>query len=239
MHALAHSKVVHRQGELQYQCWKIGNAELWLQTLAGEEVTAKRIIDLSPHYAGETQNEVQLQQRVVRDRDSPLDYAFIAHSQSDMCPLVFNVPVIDAEPIIPTYAKVQITAFAENINVFPSETAYEQQKKPNKGWASKALVPIGTFKPNGEKIDPPDSRAIIAGIVTETASLVNKHTDKSFQWAKLNSYLYDYDVVAGPDTCDQPLNVGNVVVGSFWLSAKLLFIENKEPEGVTAGGEQN
>ncbi len=225
---LERGEVVEHKGEFQYVCWTNGNAELWLLARVDPQTSARKIVDLSTHYSGKTRTDLKLYRRVVREEASLLSTGYVAYSNSDSCPIVFDVPVTHEEQSLPCLAKVQITAFAQRIEVFASELEQDERRAVEGGWASRALVPCGTFRPNGEKIEPPDSMAIIAGVVTETESFVNPHTGHSYQWAVINSYLYDYDVVVGPDICKQPLAIDNVIVGTFWLSAKLHSLDGIE-----------
>jgi|688.fasta_scaffold187928_3 hypothetical protein len=215
--------VVARSSSLQYECWSLGNIELWLQTYEGAEQAASRIIDLSPHYIGSTRVRVVLKSRVIRERQSPLDHAYVAQVIGDGYPFAFDSPYVDADPEIPSEVTLQITAFAHELNVFDDESGYDQMRS-GEGWATRSFVPCGMLEPAGARIEPPFSMAMFTGIVKSAAQEFNSYTGKSFQSAAVSSYSADYDIVVGPDVCERRLEVGNVVSGTFWMSGK--FIEN-------------
>src|SRR6185437_5390793 len=88
--SLNNGHVVARRSALQYECWSLGNIELWLQTKEGTEQKASRIINLSPHYAGTTRVRVLVKARIKRQNDGPLDHAYVAEVTDDGYPFVFD-----------------------------------------------------------------------------------------------------------------------------------------------------
>lgn len=88
---------------------------------------------------------------------------------------------------------------------------------------SESFIPSGTFRPGGERIEPPVAAAIFAGTVLEARKITNKDTGLGFYHAKVKTLGGEVDLVVSPDSpTGNHLRPGAVVHGSFWLSGLLL-----------------
>jgi hypothetical protein len=133
-------------------------------------------------------------------------------------------------------ARLAITAFAEAIEVWPSERAYEAAHPAaivddaatpgDPALASQSLIPTGLFLDEPRRrlwrrrrADPvPTAHALVTGIVRNVAVRKNSLTGREFTWLELATYGASYDAVVAPDDAEG-LSEGAVVQGGFWLIA--------------------
>ncbi|MGC4082208.1 MAG: hypothetical protein QM736_08915 [Vicinamibacterales bacterium] len=77
------------------------------------------------------------------------------------------------------------------------------------------------MSPAGEPVDPPESHALISGVVVDAARQHNAVTGEPFWWALVDTLGGTFDVVINPELLDTPIEPGNVLSGWFWLSGRL------------------
>lgn len=115
---------------------------------------------------------------------------------------------------------LNVTAFAERMDVFADEAAYRASGTP---MAVQSLIPSGMFAPGGGAagdwgVTP---RALISGTVRSAERLVNALTGLEFVHVFVESYAaITYDIVVDPADLDDPPAVGTIVSGQFWLSCR-------------------
>lgn len=115
--------------------------------------------------------------------------------------------------------EVNVTAFAETIDVFADEAAYRASGTP---MAVQSLIPSGMFAPGGGSQEDwvVAPRALISGTVLSAARLVNELTGLEFVHAVVESYGGTYDIVIDPADVEGPPPVKSIVSGQFWLSCR-------------------
>lgn len=199
--------------------------ELWLQVTPGN-----RLIGMNPHFRGRSSMRVQLEARVLRDDHTALDGAFRAWAMPEgddedarLFPFVFDAPDADVHATLelPATALVQLAGFAHEIMSFPSEAAFAASPRGAK-FASRAFVPSGLVGPDGEELAAPRAYAIIIGHVRESATLENQLTHRPYHWALLETYGGAMDAVIDPALLPEAPPKDGVVMGSFWLSGRIL-----------------
>ena len=199
--------------------------ELWLQVTPDH-----RVIGMNPHFRGRSSMRVWLDSRIARDDHTTLDGAFHAWAMPEgddedarLFPFVFDAPDADVHTALalPTTALVQLAGFAHDLMSFPSLDAFTASPR-GATFASKAFVPTGLFAPDGEEAPQPRAYAIIIGHVMESATLENQLTHLPYHWALVHTYGGALDVVIDPAVLPELPVPGGVVMGSFWLSGRIL-----------------
>jgi hypothetical protein len=199
--------------------------ELWLQVTPDH-----RVVGMNPHFRGRSSMRVQLEARVPRADHTALDGAFRAWAMPEgddeaarLFPFVFDAPDADvhAALALPATALVQLAGFAHEVVGFPSAEAFAASPR-GATFASRAFIPAGLFGADGEELAEPRAYAVVIGHVQESATLENQLTHRPYHWALLDTYGGAMDVVADPAVLGEMPKPGGVVMGSFWLSGRIL-----------------
>jgi hypothetical protein len=213
--------------EGQYLKWAPPSGEqLWLQVKHNGDA-----MGMNPHFEGKSSVRVAVETRVARDSHTPLDGTFLAWanppagaSAGGDYPFAFDCPDAATHDALtlPVTLTAQIAAFAQQITVYESEAAYDvAQAAQGLPFGSRSFIPSGLISPSGEPVTPPESHALIAGHVLEAAERRNAVTGQSFWWALVDTVGGTFDVVIDSSLVSDPVHVGNVVAGWFWLSGRL------------------
>ena len=209
-----------------YLHWRAPNgAELWLQMDPDG-----RVISLTPHFASGKTISLKITERLVRPGAGELDGAFFgwAHGnpddERDDVPFVFDAPDFRAhdELELPAEMGVQLTAFTHELQIYESPQAYADFQHDEPKLSSKHIIPIGLFTPEGEKLDPPESRIIMTGHIQEAKELTNPVTESTFHWVRADTLGGEVDVVIHPEFVGEALVAGGVISGSFSLIGRLI-----------------
>src|SRR5205085_6719968 len=140
-------------------------------------------------------------------------------------PFVFDCPdaAIHDALTLPATLTAQIAAFAQQITVYESRSAYDAaQAARGQSFESRSFIPSGLISPSGEPVTPPESHALIAGQVIEAAERRNAVTGHPFWWALVDTVGGTFDVVIDPALLSKlPIEAGHVISGWFWLSGRL------------------
>jgi hypothetical protein len=84
------------------------------------------------------------------------------------------------------------------------------------------------FTPAGDRTVPPEAHAIFTGHIAASSIKTSDLTGANYFWALVDSLGAIFDVVIDPEICTTEPQVGGVLTGSFWLSARLMeFVEEK------------
>ena len=214
-------------GEGQYLKWAPPSGEqLWLQVKRTGDA-----MGMNPHFAGKSAVRIALETRVIREAHTPLDGTFIGwanppqdRSLAGDYPLAFDCPdaAVHGGLALPAVVLVQIAAFAQQITAYGSVAAYDAaMTAQGMAFASKSFIPSGLISPSGQPVDPPESHALIAGHVIESAERRNTVTGHPFWWALVETIGGTYDAVIDPSLLPALPRAGTVVSGWFWLSGRL------------------
>ena len=215
-------------GAGQYLKWAPPSGEqLWLQVKHSGDA-----MGMTPHFQGKSSVRVAVEARITRDAHTPLDGTFLAWANPPAgaatggdYPFVFDCPdaATHAALALPATVTAQIAAFAQQVTVYESQSAYDvAQAAQGLPFESRSFIPSGLVSPSGEPVTPPESHALIAGQVIEAAEQRNAVTDQPFWWALIDTVGGTFDAVIDPSLlAGQEVCVGNVISGWFWLSGRL------------------
>lgn len=214
-----------------YLCWRgPSGCELWLQIDRDQ-----RLVGMNPHFDGGARVRVALT-NAMRRPPVALDGAFhgIAEPPPDTPPdgahrLAFDCPNFRAcdDVRLPSVATVQLAAFAHDLRLFESLEDYEAAMAHDDGaLQSQAYVPCGLLHP--ERGAPP-TLALVAGHVRRAELRTNALSGRPFYWMSVRSRAGVLDVVAHPELVRQEPRFGGVVLGSFWVSGRLLSYAQRRP----------
>lgn len=203
-------------------------AELWIQMSKQNE-----LIGVNPHFKGKSKRLVSITASIDRP-ESVLDGAFHSwaapmengNPESGAYPFVFDVPNHKKydEIEIPQTIEIQLSAFAQELDYYESEDAFDNGQEGEPKWTSQSFVPSGLFNiDDGDDPSPPEALGIFAGIIKLTEKSKNEFTGQEFYWMLVDTLGGEIDVLADPRFFENAIpNVGGVVHGQFWLSGNLL-----------------
>ena len=207
----------------QYFYWRDGSgAELWLQ------VADDQFLGMAPHFTGDSEVHARLDFRVPSSDGSPFDGAFRAAAVTDTgdYPFIFDSPEFMrlSRLDLPCEVILQVAAFAHELEVFDSESAFAAAQSANADAGSPTLL-ARHFSHSDRLDDGPDnlsqSRAVLNGVVLSSEECANSLTGRRFIWASVECEAGTFDIVADPTLLSLPPAVGSVVSGSFWLSGRV------------------
>jgi len=213
--------------EGQYLKWAPPSGEqLWLQlTRSGDAM------GMTPHFEGRSRLRIGIEARVTRKTHTPLDATFLAWANppdgsatGGDYPFVFDCPdgAIHEDAPLPMVAEVQLAAFAQQLTLHDSEEAYRaSQSAEGMNFPARSFIPSGLISPTGEPVVPPESHALISGVILEAAPRRNAISGAAFWWALVDAPGGTFDVVIDPDLLDREPRAGHVLSGWFWLSGRL------------------
>jgi hypothetical protein len=187
---------------------------------------------MNPHFAGKSSIRLGVEARVARPTHTPLDGTFLAWANPPAgaatggeYPFAFDCPdaATHLDLALPTVVDAQVAAFAQQVSLYESARAYASSPaaEGSRG-ESRSFIPSGLISPAGEPVIPPESHALIAGLVLEAAPRVNAVSGAQYWWALVDTLGGTFDVVIDPALLPDEPRAGNVVSGWFWLSGRLV-----------------
>lgn len=195
----------------------VSGSQLWVQVNKKNEC-----IGMNPHFSGKS-NMYSLLNEFVDRPDSILDGAIHAWGepegtieQAGLFPFVFDLPNSNmySNIVLPQLLHIQLTAFTHELTVYPNEENYFSQQEGEVKFATQSFIPTGLFGESGS----PQATAMFTGNVLETERLQNATTGEFFNWSLIETLGGTIDMVTDERLLLQPIEVGNIVNGSFWLS---------------------
>ena len=206
----------------QYIRWAPGGgAEVWAQ-FAG-----RRMVGLTPHFAGSTALRAGIIDRVHLPDDSALEGGLHAWANAPAdgpldqgeYPFVFAVPDFRGldRMRVPAAARVQLAAFAHELDVHASEAAYRASQQAEVKFAPESFIPLGMFVEEGQA---PVPLALIAGHVLAAERRTNP-AGGPFWWMHVRTLGAEIDVVAEEALVPEPPTAGGIVSGEFYLSGRV------------------
>ena len=199
----------------------ISGSQLWAQVNKKNEC-----IGMNPHFSGKSNMYTLLNASVDRP-DSILDGGLHAWAepegtieQAGLFPFVFDLPNSNMYPdiVLPQLLHIQLAAFTHELTVHANEEEYLAQQEGEVKFAAQSFIPSGLFGESGA----PQSTAMFTGNVLETKRLQNATTGEFFNWSLVETLGGTIDMVTDEELLLQPIEVGNIVNGSFWLSGTLI-----------------
>jgi hypothetical protein len=202
------------------------NAQIWLQFDKQGNWLA-----LNPHYKGKSRRLVELTE-TMSSTEYPMEGSYhcwaIEENEGEnnkIYPFVFEVPDYTAiAPItFPFVATIQLTAFASELSIYDSITAFENAQDAEIKMAVQSFIPSGLFS-SPEEEQPSASRAFgfFAGIINEWEKKRNEMTGAHYYWLLTDTLGGEIDVVADERFFEKAPVTGGVLQGNFWLCGQIL-----------------
>jgi hypothetical protein len=209
-----------------YIRWEAGGGvELWGQLNERDELLA-----INPHYSGKTRTSVGLMARVTR-QGAPMDGGFLCWAQpfgnepiSGLFQFVFDTPdfLLTKDLKLPCIQSVQLSAFAQQCNVFANEEDYKSRAARFKiTLPSSAFLPLGMTDKNRKPLPEPLALAMICGHVLDVSEQTNTDSKQKFWALKLRTSSGEIDVVSDPELLPNGAKSGNILQASVWVSGRL------------------
>jgi hypothetical protein len=145
------------------------------------------------------------------------------HLESGHYPIVVDLPNHYAHTFegYPTLGYLQITAFAEEMQVFENEEAYYQSQADDAfRMSAQSFIPAGLFGGEGNHDFVPSAIASFTGKVIHAETRLNTISQKAFHYLQVKTFGGTYDVVADTQQWPSLPPVDGIVSGQFWLSAR-------------------
>jgi hypothetical protein len=118
----------------------------------------------------------------------------------------------------PDRAVLTVSAFAEEIAVWPDPVAYAREETEEAKLDVRSFVPAGMFVERAEDVT---ARGLITGIVGEAALRRNEATGGEFVHAVVATHGMAIDCLFAREDVPDGLAGGMVVQGTFWLIGRL------------------
>jgi hypothetical protein len=123
---------------------------------------------------------------------------------------------------VPAAARVQVAAFAHDLQLHASEEAYLASQQTDMKFASESFIPSGLFV---EENAGPVPLALINGRVLAAALRTNP-AGGAFWWMQVRTLGGEVDVVAEEAMVMEPPTVGGIRSGEFYLSGRVQLDES-------------
>ncbi|MBX9789040.1 MAG: hypothetical protein K2Y37_09015 [Pirellulales bacterium] len=188
----------------------------------------KQPIGGNPHYVGLARLRMRIE-AIHPAAGNPLEAVLVgtlcdADDQPTGPPLPVEIADFDIFremlSIKGTKVTLQVAAFAEQVEYFADTAEFANTQGQYQGLADEFFSPIGTFRPDGGAIDPPQPRVLMVGRVLTVLRRTNNFSDLQF-WAMtiLCQGAY-YDVVAADEVLGATPAIGGLIAGVFYLSGQ-------------------
>lgn len=187
----------------------------------------KRIECLNPHFNGKTESTVSLVSKEVNSKcencirlSGWMTPADDNDPESGLYPFSFSIPnYFQYQEIkFPNLAKVQITAFAQEIKVYRNEAEFNRDNEK--------LAPYYFFPAVKTSADQKAvAEAHFAGKVEMVKKLKNNLGKQTFYWLVVETYGTKIDVVCESSKISGKIKLGNIISGSFYLSGMIVDLE--------------
>lgn len=105
-----------------------------------------------------------------------------------------------------------VVGFAEELETWPDEDAYNANLSDELPLAPEALIPVGLFVDEG---GAPTAHVLLTGHIAEAAVRRNEWTGGAFRWAVVRTFGGEYEIVAPMEA--PPLVESSIVRGHFWV----------------------
>jgi len=169
--------------------------------------------------------------RIIVDSDvssaewKPLEITVQAQFAEAKTPLIFELAdPREASAFVPkAKLEVDLTGFADEVEIFDSETAYyESQRSKEVRFASNHFIPSGMFK-ESEADKTPTPHALFAGTILDSELRQNDRGKAQYWWVLVR--IYDgavINVVADPSMVKSRPPKGGILSASVWLSGRIV-----------------
>ena len=192
--------------------------------------TAKNneIYGLNPHFYGKIVHDLAINELIVDESGDIIARSWLNPDESltdGIVPLFFSFPngFFYKREKLPYLAEVQLTAFAEDYKIYPSENKLMDKLQKMKlgefegeelSLATDYFIPVGTFQE--EEPVPINTLVQFAGKIESANLLTNPLSKQPFYHLKVASMIR-IDVVL-PKIEGENIKQGQFIEGVFWLS---------------------
>jgi hypothetical protein len=200
-------------------------AQLWMQFNKKNE-----LIGVTPFFEGKSNFKVGITKKIIRRGDTDLEGAFYgwANPTNDKVDNGFYPFVFDLVNIgeykklkLPNIEYIKLVGFAHEVEVFPSEEAYNLLQLGKPGFASQSFIPSGLFSEGFKKNKKPLSEALITGKIIETKNCINELTQMGYIWILVETYGGEIDLVLDTNMITENININGIISGNFYLCGKM------------------
>ncbi|MCB9046867.1 MAG: hypothetical protein H6550_12115 [Chitinophagales bacterium] len=196
-------------------------AQLWMQVNSSGQ-----LIGVNPHFRGLSKFTVFIT-NAIESEESELDgscHAWAAptdesNPESGAYPFVFDMPdyrLVDIAEIKGVH-KVQITAFAQQIDMYDTEDEFYNSQSSDIKFSSQSFIPSGLFTEKEFRAE-----GSLSGRIIDFSRLQNQYTKTFFYWLYVETLGGLIDIVYDINITDKQPQVGGIVRGVFWLSGRVL-----------------
>jgi hypothetical protein len=105
-----------------------------------------------------------------------------------------------------------VVGFAEELDTWPDEEAYNANLSDELPLAPEALIPVGLFVDEGRSSS---AHVLLTGHIVRAAVRRNEWTGGAFRWAVVRTFGGEYEIVAPVNA--PPLEESSIVRGHFWV----------------------
>lgn len=232
-----------------YRIWRSpAGAEVWLHYPSREARTGGRstessssasqafdpvgdLLGMTIFHAGSSRVDMRLSKSMRIAPENPLDGLAIGvlpsrRAKEKPIALSFELLGFAAEPIVrPVEARVELTALAQRIWAYPTETAYLAATPPRRLIAKGAIANVSADEvPDVELIYRPKAGTLwlLTGEVRRSVRLVNAQVSAPYYLIDLETDRGRFDVVANPDVISGDISTGHVLQTVASLTGRVL-----------------
>jgi hypothetical protein len=177
----------------------------------------------NPYFKGDISNKILIE-GVEESQYSRMENAYEVWINRDTefqeYPFLFDcVNFSMSGGTIDKYVNANVTAFADEVELYENEDEFESKYPREKYFLSHhSFVPTGQFVKEGFNRN---AHVMFNGDVRKIEELTNSKTGKSFYWAIIGTMDNEYDVVIDPSFFNRKPVIGNIIHGDYWMSGKL------------------
>ena len=199
------------------------------------------IYGLNPHFYGEIVHDMAINELIVDESGDIIARAWLNPDESltdGIVPLFFSFPngFFYKREKMPYLAPIQLTAFAEDYKVYPTENKLMDKLQKMKlgefegkelSFATDYFIPVGTFQE--EESIQLNALVQFAGEIESVNLLTNSLSKQPFYHLKVASMIR-IDVVL-PKIKGENIKQGQFIEGIFWLSGIRIKLKNGYKHG--------
>lgn len=197
-------------------------AELWVG-LDEKGGGARELQTLNPAFRGRGSTKIVVTAVASATEWQPFENTVQADFAKARTPLIFDLAdPREATRFLPDAAlEIDLTGFADEIEIYASDEAYYRSQSDKKAkFAANHFIPSGMFTTGGEG---PTAHALFAGKIIESELRRNERGKSNYWWILVRTYDDALiNVVADPSQLRARPVAGDVLSGSFWLTARLV-----------------
>ena len=199
-----------------YVSWNAGmGPEVWVY------LDGMNFRDMAPHFSGVSRIRCRLDKELHRENQDPQQVALQGWVGDDY-PIVFDCPdyYVQGALSFPHECEVQFALFPEQVSAFGDKREFEESQRDRRmKFAPQSFTPSGLFV-FGE--GPPRSEVMASGEVVSAKTMTNPLTQSQFVAVQFKTFGGVFDLVFFGEEEWRRLRPGNIIMGEFWISGRIL-----------------